>query len=230
MPKIISVAQRKGGVGKTTLAVCVAAELANRGADVGLVDADSLQSASDWASLGNIPFPVYDIPLVGTVTEWASEVSRISSSYIVVDAAPNDQTLGACFALSSIVLLPCAPSGLDIEALKRSLDIIRAARARRADDVQVVLVPNRVDARTLEGQQLVHELSEFGEIVAPSIGDRIDFVRAFSMGEAIATFAPGSMADLEIQQLCDLLTSYLPIKASRSAVYPAVAYGQSAMR
>jgi hypothetical protein len=53
----------------------------------------------------------------------------------------------------------------------------------RPDGVpRLILVPNRVDRRTLEGQQLVDELTAFGEHVSSPIGYRTAFIRAFSSG------------------------------------------------
>src|ERR1700759_4496876 len=59
MRRMIAVAQRKGGVGKTTLGVSLAAEAKKRGRDVALIDADSQNSACRWAELGNLEYPVY---------------------------------------------------------------------------------------------------------------------------------------------------------------------------
>ena len=67
----------------------------------------------------------------------------------------------------------------------------------------LILVPNRVDVRTLEGRQIVDELTGFGEIVGPTIGDRSAFVRAFSTGQSVAEMPEGQVAHREIQLLCD---------------------------
>jgi chromosome partitioning protein len=64
-------------------------------------------------------------------------------------------------------------------------------------------VPNRVDARMLEGRQLVEELVGFGEVVSPIIGNRTAFIRAFATGQGVAAI-PGP-AQREIGMLCDLV-------------------------
>jgi chromosome partitioning protein len=210
MTNTIAVAQRKGGVGKTTLAVSVAAELRRRGRDVALIDSDPQASACHWALPGNLEFPVYDMALSGqTVPTWVRGVGQICADYVVIDTAPNDRALGASIALANLVLVPCTPSGLDVEATARTLEIIDAVRARRRGYPSMILVPNRVDARTLEGRQLVEELSGFGEVVSPTIGNRTAFIRAFSAGHSVADIASGEIADREIQALCDLLDSAL---------------------
>jgi chromosome partitioning protein len=200
----ITVTQRKGGVGKTTIAICVAAELTRRGHDVALVDSDPQRSAAHWAELGNLEFPVYEMALEDmSVSAWAQEVRNIQAGTIVIDTAPNARGMGASIAVADLILVPCTASGLDIDATAQTLAIIKAARERRRDHIQVILVPNRLDGRTLEGRQLVAELGEFSETVAPPITSRLAFVRSFAYGQSVASFAPGDAADKEIQAFAD---------------------------
>jgi chromosome partitioning protein len=204
--RIITVTQRKGGVGKTTIAVCVAAALARRGHHVALVDSDPQRSASQWAEPGNLEFPVYEMALAQiSVSAWAQEVRSIQAGVVVIDTAPNAREMGASIALANLILVPCTPSGLDLDATSQTLAIIDAAREHRRDRIKVILVPNRLDRRTLEGRQLIDELSGFGEIVAPPIASRAAFVRCFTSGQSVASFLPGDAADLEIQQLADAI-------------------------
>jgi chromosome partitioning protein len=141
---------------------------------------------------------------------------------LVIDTAPNDRSLGASIAISDLVLIPCTPSGLDIEATVRTLEIIDAVRVRRGGAPELILVPNRVNLRRLEGQQLAEELAGFGEIVSPPIGDRLDFLRSFTTGHVAGALAPGRGADLEIRRLGDLVEQTLARiaqAAQRDALY-----------
>ena len=204
--RIITVTQRKGGVGKTTIAVCVAAALARRGHDVALVDSDPQRSASQWAEPGNLEFPVYEMALEQmSVSAWAQEVRSIEAGVIVIDTAPNAREMGASIAVANLILVPCTPSGLDLDATLQTLAIINAARERRRDRIKVILVPNRLDRRTLEGRQLLDELSTFGEAVGPPIASRAAFVRCFTSGQSVTSFVPGDNADREIQELADAI-------------------------
>ena len=207
----IAVTQRKGGVGKTTLAVSIAAELRHRGSDVVLIDADPLRSACQWAALGGLRFPVQELTFSTRrpVADWAAAVRRIHHDIVVIDTPPSDDSLAASIALADVAVIPVLPSGLDLEATNRTLEIVGAVRARRAEDVHVILVPNRVDRRTLEGRQLVEEMEGYGEIVAPAIGNRTAFVRAFSMGNSVGEFDPYGQGIREIRDLCDAVEQCL---------------------
>jgi chromosome partitioning protein len=207
----IAVTQRKGGVGKTTIAVSIAAEFSKRGDDVVLLDADPLRSACQWAALGGLHFPVQEITFSARrpVADWAAAVRRVHNDIVVIDTPPSDDSLAASIALADVAVIPVLPSGLDLEATNRTLEIVGAVRARRADNVQVVLVPNRVDRRTLEGRQLVEEMEEYGEIIAPAIGNRTAFVRAFSMGNSVGEFDPHGQGTREIRDLCDIVEQCL---------------------
>jgi chromosome partitioning protein len=205
MKRVISVAQRKGGVGKTTLAICVAGELKARGHDVTLVDSDPQSSATGWAEPGNLGFPVQPIALGDQlVAAWVQAVQKVRAGRVVIDTAPNDRSLGAVIAISDLVLIPCTPSGVDLYSTVRTLEIVNAVRGRRNGAPRLVIVPNRVDRRKLEGQQLVDELTAFDECVSAPIGDRTAFLRAFSAGFPISA-RTGALAYGEIRALTDLV-------------------------
>ena len=207
---VISVVHQKGGVGKTTISVCLAGELAERDIELSLIDADKTGSARSWADPGKLQYPVIYQPVSeGGGRSWAEAVNRMRDRLLIIDCAPNDYSIGAATALSDVAIVPCGPSGLDIEGTTQALRIINAVRNQRAKPLPVVIVPTRIDFRTLEGRQIVEELQEFGEKVSRPLRYRMDYVRAFSEGESVNTYSPDGMAALEVRALADIVLQSL---------------------
>jgi chromosome partitioning protein len=180
---IIAIVQQKGGVGKTTLAISLAGELNRRGARVDVIDADPQKSAVEWAAPGRLPFPVSDIAIRnGHASDWVKRIQTSPGEVTIIDTPPNEYAMGVAVAVAELVIVPCTPSGLDLAATQQAINAINFARTQRHHNVPVLLVPNRVDLRTLEGQQISEELAKLGEIVTTPIAARRGYVRAFSRG------------------------------------------------
>lgn len=184
MRSVIAVAQRKGGSGKTTIAISLAGDLYRRGLLVDVIDADPQRSAAEWAAPGRLPFRVSEVPLHhGQAGTWAKLIRSAPGVITIIDTPPHEYAVGAAVAVADLVVLPCTPSGLDLSATEETISAIAFARRKRQAGVPTFLVPNRVDPRTLEGQQIVEALGELGEIVCGPIASRLAYVRAFSAGE-----------------------------------------------
>jgi chromosome partitioning protein len=208
MPRsIVATVQRKGGVGKTTIAVCLSGELHARGKRVTLIDADPQQSSLHWATPKQLPFTVRDLPFCRErPTRWIKSVAAPSpDDFTIIDTATTEEALRAAVLSARLILLPCTPSGIDIEATIDALYFVNCVRVENRLHVDALLVPNRVDMRTLEGRQFLEVLGRLGEDVAPSLGNRTPFVRAFTAGHAVNQYAPGSVADDEMKALADVV-------------------------
>lgn len=221
MPRsVIATVQRKGGVGKTTVAVCLAGELHSRGNRVTLVDADPQRSSVHWAAPNQLPFAVREASF--HKDEGAAWIKNIltptADDFLIVDTSTGEDDLRAAAFCAKLVLLPCTPSGLDIESTVDALYFLNSVRVQHRLHIDALLVPNRVDMRTLEGRQFVEALAKLGEEVAPALGHRTSFVRSFSSGHAVNQFAPGSVADQEVKALATAVerrvrATALPAKA-----------------
>jgi chromosome partitioning protein len=213
---VISVVHLKGGVGKTTISVCLAGELAERGIELSLIDADKTGSARSWADPGKLQYPVIYAPVAeGEVRAWAEAVNKLRDRLLIIDCAPNDYSIGAATALADIAIVPCGPSGLDLEGTAKALRIIGAVRSKRTKPLPVILVPTRIDYRTLEGRQLLEELSGFGETVSRPLRYRMDYVRAYSEGLSVNAYSPDGLAALEVRTMADTVLQSLRERQQR---------------
>ena len=126
---IISFASFKGGVGKTTTAIHLAAYLSDRKNKVLLVDGDPNQSALAWNERGKLPFEV-----IGQedLDERASE-----NKFLILDtpARPTAAELKTICAESDLVIIPSEPDALSLDALFK---IIETLESFNADNYKVL--------------------------------------------------------------------------------------------
>ena len=215
-PRLVAVGNLKGGTGKTTLAVNLACALGRKGSAI-IVDADEQGTATMWAAAGNLPVPVRSLPLTADgpagINAWIAEAVAIkqTADLVVIDCPP---ALGgvtvAALTLADLFVLPVTPSGMDIKAMARALELLAEARkARKGTKPAALLVPSRVDRRTAAGREIEAVLSDFGEPVAPAVAQRTAHVDAFSAGQWVGDYAPRSAAHTEIEALAALLKRIL---------------------
>ncbi|MCJ2043482.1 ParA family protein [Methylobacterium sp. J-078] len=209
---VISVVQQKGGVGKTTLTVNLAGELKSRGSRVVVIDADPQGSAVAWSAPRKLGFEVLPQILdTGKLAPWIRSVLKQSADYVIIDTPSGlGPVFDAAIDISDLIIVPCGPSSLDLNAAR--VTFTRIADALRKDPglkVRVVTVPTRVEAQTPEGQHIASELEGFGEVVGPPLSHDPYFVRAFTQGVSVRTAAPASNAAGEIRGLTDFLLERL---------------------
>ncbi len=215
MGKLIAVGNLKGGTGKSTIAVNLACALLDAEHTVVLVDADGQGSATDWHAGGGLPVLVETLPL-GSQRDAQNWVARVlalkaAADYVVVDLPPQvGSGIASALLLADVLLVPVSPSGVDLRATGRALDLLRRARAVRGSaKPAAMLVPSRVDRRTLIGRRVHGTLARFGLKVGPEIRQRSDHVRAFAAGTWVGASAPGSPAHREIRVLKDRVVELL---------------------
>lgn len=202
---VIALANLKGGVGKSTLAVNLAGALAPQSV---LLDADPQGTALAWAEAGELPFPVIAAPLEGVSLEaWIASALAQEAPFVVVDLPPMlGAATAAALAVSDVVCVPVTPSGADLQATARAMDLVQDARDARGDGLpRVVMIPSKVDRRTAAGGEIEAALIDFGELVGPVIAQRVAHADAFAAGQWIGGYAPGSAAHADVKALAGVV-------------------------
>ena len=194
MPVIV-VANPKGGVGKSTLAINVAGCLARAGHRVMLGDVDRQQSSRQWLALR----PAAARPIAGWDVA-ADDIVRPpkGTTHVVLDtpAGLHGKRLDAVMKIADQLLIPLQPSLFDIQATHPFVQELRAHR--RGAEVKIGLVGMRVREHTRAVEQLQ---SYLGTLPVPVVGwlrDTQNYVQLAAHGLTLFDVAPSRVErDLE---------------------------------
>ncbi|MDR7123990.1 ParA family partition ATPase [Pseudotabrizicola sp. 4114] len=206
MGQVITVAQQKGGSGKTTLSVNLAVELVRRGVSVALLDTDPQGSLGRWfmARRERLGDPGMDL---STASAWGvgyeCEKLRKTHDIVIIDTPPKiDADLRPSLREATLVLIPVSASHVDLWATDGVLDL--AARENRT----TLIVLNRCKAGTRLGEEVANAAGDLAEVATARLGQRVAY--AETMGNGLAVSEVGkSPAATEIAALADEILAQL---------------------
>lgn len=206
MGQVITIAQQKGGSGKTTVAVNLAVAFARAGLRVALLDTDPQGSLGRWflarrARLGEAGMELSTASAWGVSYE--CEKLRKSSDIVIIDTPPKaDADLRPALREADLVLVPVASSHVDLWATDGVLDLV-ARESRRA-----LLVMNRGSAGTRLAEEVAIAAGEMAGVAQSRLAQRVVFAETLGQGLG-ASEAGKSPAATEVQALADEVMALL---------------------
>jgi chromosome partitioning protein len=197
--KIITVAQQKGGAGKTTLVAHLAAAWAGSGRKVALVDIDPQHSLAAWygmrAPRDDQGLDLHEVPGY----RLSIALGRLADAYdvVVIDSPPHAETEARiAVRAADLALVPVQPSPMDLWATRPTLDLALAERT------PALIVLNRVPARVNLTEIIRDQLRGYdAKIARARLGSRVAYAASMLEGRGVTEAAPRSRAADEIRKL-----------------------------
>jgi chromosome partitioning protein len=199
---IVAFANQKGGVGKTTLAINLAAALRRRNYRVLLIDTDPQGTALQWKSLeGNIAFEVEHFPR--PISSADIEPFLPDHDFIIIDTPPAIGPISAAvLELADLAVVPLAPSPLDIWASRHTAEMIEEAKKGNKALRGKLLICRKI-ANTRLGREAREALDVFSlDVFENEISQRIAYIEAMLSGVSVMQYSPSSAAAEEIESFC----------------------------
>lgn len=185
--RVITVANQKGGSGKTSLSMVLAGSIAQRGYKVLVVDADAQGTATQWAGAApeDKPFPATVIGMAHAQAKLHQMIKPMMADYgvIIIDCPPSveGQAAQSALLISDVCLMPVQPTPADMWATVGVMELVSKAQVINPELVAFG-VPNRVSSSSL-GKQVLEALKETGvELLDARLGNRTSFQEATIRG------------------------------------------------
>jgi len=204
--KIITFMNQKGGVGKTTLALSLAARWHLMGHSVSIVDADPQRAAVFWKQqqAEDSALAEIDVYAVKLPTE-IRNCRHLKSDYVIIDTPGTDKmTVRAAVNISDALLIPVQPSSLDVQASAPSVQTALSTEKRTA------YVVNRFIPQTQLGKDVMASLHETpATVLRKAMGQYQAFPRSIGVGETPSSMYAGSAASRNIEAVGQVIDAWL---------------------
>jgi len=202
MAQVFTVAQQKGGAGKSTLAAHLAVAWLRSRKSVALVDIDPQGSLTRWfevrgSTLGEEAAKLTFADVTGWRTQRTVEDLAKSHDVVVIDSPPHAETEAKiAIRAADLVVVPSQPSPLDVWATMPTLELAEKEKT------PVTIVLNRVPPRASLTARMVTKLGDYKVSVAKSpVGNRVAFADSMASGLTALETRPSSTAAVEIRAL-----------------------------
>lgn len=205
--KTLSLLSRKGGTGKTTIAIHLAVTAEQAGLTTVLVDLDPQASAIGWLKRRTDASPVVVSAHASQLPDLLETAKNNGVDLAIIDTAAHAETSALAAArASTLALIPCRPASLDLLAIGATVDVVKLAK------VPAYVVLNGTPARGTLPDEARRAVEMYDVPCTPcSLGHRIAFVHALTDGLTVQESEPRSKASNEVESLYQYIANQMGV-------------------
>ena len=198
MAKVITLAARKGGSGKSTIAASLAVAAHQAGEGVVILDLDPQRSLKDWHDRRELPGIHYREDDADTLADRLARIhAHAATTLVVIDTAGDfSPAVTAALSASDLTIVPVKPSLVDITAVQRTVEGLRTLKRKHAFVVSQAMPT--APARVEEAARILVRTAPLAQAI---ISTRADYLDAMMMGQGVTEYAPTGRAAEEIRAL-----------------------------
>ena len=205
--KTLAIVSQKGGSGKTTISVHLAACAAKEGKVVVLLDLDPQGSCYSWFStradsgeMAALKINNRELPsILNDLQNPNIAEGQIKPDLVIIDTAPHsNDSAAAAIELADFVLVTCRPSRFDLEAVVTTMDLIKLTR-KKTDSAILLNCAPPVGNLAEEAKDVLRE-QDFSVLKAV-ICQRVAYNYAVIDGRSVDEYEPKGKAAIEIDKL-----------------------------
>lgn len=198
--KTIVIANQKGGSGKSTLTVHLAAAAEAAGDSPAVItDTDPQGTAGDWFNQrkrAGFDTPRYAPLALAELTTKLQALDDAGAAYLFVDTAPSVGAVNAeLFAAADLILVPLNPTPADLRALVKGLPLIR----RSGTPFSFILTRVRPNLRNNDGAAMA--LDALGLVLPTRMHERVIYAETFAHGKTAIDLEPRGVGASELAAL-----------------------------
>jgi chromosome partitioning protein len=211
--KIITIAQQKGGAGKTTIAAHLATAFSQRGKRVIAIDIDPQGSFTMWHKIREEKYGKgYTGMKFITISGWRlhNEIDMVKrdADVIIIDSPPHTQTeTKTAIRAADLVIIPAQPSPTDLWATNATIELAVAER-----------VPHRILLNRVSNSKLSKDIAkQYPNLLEKQLGNRVPFASCLFEGKCVTEVAPASASSIEVKELLEEISALLfPVEKAKA--------------
>jgi chromosome partitioning protein len=197
--KVIVFANRKGGVGKTTLACTLGvAAQASSTSPVALIDTDPQASLTDWWNARKADTPTLVTVDVTQLQASLRDLAAKKYSYAFIDTqGATTGVVARAIKTADLVVIPTRPSSVDLRAMSATVDMV--------GDKPCVFVINGAANRARITGEMAIALSQYGTVCPVHLFQRTDVAECMLQGLAVQELDPDGKSATEVKAMWEYI-------------------------